>query len=426
MKNAIVDSPKGFRRIKFANVRRFDKKVGGAVKGNTYFAYVYPTKLRIVRLKWSAGFKNNESTFVTIKYNKGNFSWSKNGKRCDFQSFVNFFGKIEKPIIVLRLQRIIAKFSEDLGHTYKKLREPKYNSIFARLFWPSLQKMGYRDAFLPSRHKVIGSLLRRYLTLKEVIRYILGSCGKKTYRLVCEKIKQYNLTYVLDRLYLFSKILTVDDIQKIMNRPGFHLSGNSPLYNDSQEFYNVVRYLKQFSKARLLSDNRDDFGFLVDSVRMWNDLGRPAVHTGITLSEHHEILSRESRQRKNPDFSLNPTEELLQIDGLRVEDYTIVVPKTSYELSTWSSIMNNCISGYAKHMSSGKVRLFGVEKDGELVYNAMYESVTNKDKIGPNYLLQQFYGRFNNHVDPKIVKTILDALPFRIFDIHYSVVRQNA
>lgn len=428
LKNEIVENKeKGFIRKKIANFRHFDKKQGKATRGYTYFAYIYKDRIRFTRLRWSSFNKNQGTDFVTIKYQRGNFIYSKNSGKTSLAAVCAMFNTSKMTFTkthLIRMQRIIKEWSESLGHTYKSSKEPSLRMIFAKLSWPSLQRISKVEHFDTSKIKAIGSLLRRYLTLKEIIRKILGSCGKKTYKLVCEKIKEHHLTFVLDKLYFFKRLLSIDDIQLILNRPGFiHI----PAYhiNSRIKQCQILTYLKQFTKARLLSENSDDFdplsSSLIDAVKMWEDAGKPAIERGISLKEHHELLSLQTRRLRDADFDLNPSEELLSIDGLVIDEYKIRVPRTRHELIDWGTKMNNCIASYAREMKAGYTNLFGVFENGELLYNVMYNAQDSvqlaKDNftpISPIRQLIQFYGRYNSKVNPEIVKEILEKLPFKI------------
>lgn len=145
MKNEIVENKeKGFIRKKIANFRRFNKKQGKATRGFTYFAYIYKDRIRFVRLKWSSFNKNEGTDFVTVKYQRGNFIYSKNGRKASLAAVCVMFDTSKMTFTkthLIRMQRIIKEWSESLGHTYKSAREPSLRMIFAKLSWPSLQRI---------------------------------------------------------------------------------------------------------------------------------------------------------------------------------------------------------------------------------------------------------------------------------------------
>ncbi len=422
LKNEIVENKeKGFIRKKIANFRQFNKKKGMAIRGYTHFCYIYKDRLRFVRLSWSSGFANNKTDYVTVKYQRGQFIYSKNGHKTSLTDVCTLFNTQKMTFTkthLLRVQRTIKEWSESLGHTYKSSKEPKLDLIFAKLVWPSLQRISGISNFTPSKNKSVGSLLRRYLTLKEIIRKILGSCGKKTYKLVCEKIKEHNISFVLDKLYTFKRLFTIDDIQLMFARPGFilipafatvHLGTGYPITQ-----YKILEYLKQFTKARLLSENPQDFdpihSSFFDAVKMWNEAGKPEIQRGISLREHHDQLSLQTRRKRDGDYDLNPSEELLSIDGLEIGDYKLVTPKTKYQLINWGNIMSNCIASYANQVKNRECDIFGILFKNELFANiSLY-----KDCNTNIYNITQFYGKFNSSIDRNITKLICDNIPFKI------------
>jgi hypothetical protein len=450
LKNEVViNTEKGFTRYKFAHFRRWSKSKKLSNRGTTFYIYQYKDKIRLVRHNWDFQNKsNNGSIYITIKYRKGYFCLSFNGKvKTNFGVVGSFFNLWKNRKFghsqLTRLQKIIKKWSEGLGHTYKTLKSATPELILSRLIWPSLQRVELDKTFKPPIFPKIKQLLRLYLSLKEIIKRVLGSCGKKTYKLVCELIKKFNISYVLDRLYILRKIFSnIDDIQTSFNSGLFislPITSEFEILHHGISLNTLVAFIKKFSKHRLLSPSIEDFpqnkSFYIDSIRMWNQCGQPDIERGITIKEYHDKIMVEQRKRIEKDFELKPKDFLLSIDGIEIDEYTIVVPKTRYELIEWGNIMSNCIASYANSMLSGYCSLFGVKENGKLVYNIMLWSQEATEKCMINgelelipslsHKVSQFYGKCNSHVQPEIVKKILEALPIKIDGGNFSMTEKD-
>lgn len=438
LKNEIVvNKEKGFTKIKIANVRYFNKQKKMATKGTLFYVYIYEKKLRIVKFCWNKTGKRTE--YMTISYKRGCFTtFVGTSKSRSFGAAINFLkistqNPLDK-IHLIRLEKVFKKWCESLGHVYKCSKNPELTLTLGKLIYPAIQRREYQiDKFVKPRCKNICSMLRRYLSLKEVIRNIVGSCGKKTYKIVCEKIKEDRLGPTLDVVKKLSSIFSLDDIQKIVYLPLWKLFITNLSYyttgiEERQQSKDVKEYLFKFSKKILFSQNPHDLPsnhVLADSIRMWKALEKPEIESDWTFNYAHDELSKRQRAIRDKPFDLNPSNFLLEIDGLKIEDYTIVVPKISSELREWGEYMHNCIFSYANRMKNGDCHLFGVKSSDELLYNVMFvERKDARTKIAGGEIIhikevkqfdcEQFYGKYNQGVEIETITKILDALPYKI------------
>jgi len=423
MLNEIFENKeKGYVRYKVAYFRKFNPTTKTTRYTNTIYFYVYKDKLRVVKsFYYPTQTSRNSSSYFTIKYKKGNFSFSKNGGRTNFQcltSLIDGSSNTLTPTHVLRMQKIIKKWSEGLGHTYIVKKDLSIRMVFARLIWPSLQRKEYNiQFFIPPKNKRIGSLLRLYTPLKVLIKKLIGSCGKKTYKLVCENAKNDSLSKTLDSIYLLKNHFVLDDIQKILEGDLLkRITWNSykPLSNK------IVEFLASLSRSELFKKEYN-FSPLIfqDSVRMWHQQNKPDIKH-MTINQIHDRFAVEGRKRKSANFDLNPSKDLLLLENFEANGYTLKVPKTSHELQEWGNIMHNCVASYAGNMQAGANNLFAVFKDEEMLYNVMFSQCYTK-KTTAKYYINQFYGKCNISVDKQIVSSILDELPFKIHHGGYGV-----
>lgn len=430
----VVNKEKGFTKIKIANVRHFNTQKKMATKGTLFYVYIYEKKLRIVKFYWTKNGKGTE--YLTISYKQGCFNTFVGASRSrSFAAAVNFL-KISTrttldKIHLIRLEKIFKQWCESLGHTYKCSKNPQISLTLGKLIYPAIQRREYQlERFTPPRDKNIGSMLRRYLSLKEIIRNIVGSCGKKTYKLICEKIKSDGLGPTLCTLQTMIKLMCLDDVQKIINFSFWDLICSiSNQYLTPKEYNtrikDVKEYIRNFSKHQIMRDGNASSYTLLDSINIWLALGKPEIQSNWTLEYAHDELAKKQRALRDKPFGLNPADFLLEIDGLKIEDYTIVVPKLSSELRDWGTHMHNCIFSYAHRMKDGHCHLFGVKKDDELIYNVMFvERKDARTKISNGEIIhikevkqfdcEQFFGKYNQGVEIETITKILNALPYKV------------
>jgi hypothetical protein len=465
----VVNKEKNFVRYKWANFRLWSKDAKKCVCNCLFYAYVYKDKIRLTKVEFDHVSGSKLTDFVTIKYMRGNFVASRNGGRTSkdkygrqgSNSFKCVLGHFYLPTWTQRaklsltathyrrLEKIFKEWCESLGHRYSCSRNPENISyILGKLIYPSIQRREYRiKSFNSPEIKTVGSLLRRYLSLKEVIRKLLGSCGKKTYKLVCQKIQQENLTFVLDRLWRFKQIFCLDDIQKILEKD-LPIWTGVPIDHGHRQFYldAINEYVKLFSKKSLFSADSNDFchtNTFFDSINMWISLNRPEIPSNWTMKVAHDEFADMQRKIRDKPFELNPPEWLLEVDGTVFGPYTVRVPHTSEDLRTWGKVMHNCIYDYGNRMAVGELFLFALEQDGELKYNIEIKTKSIRgatvrgqleDKVllpyseKPTCECRQFVGKCNQPADYEVIDTVFKALPFATQYSHfkpYSPIRND-
>lgn len=139
------------------------------------------------------------------------------------------------------------------------------------------------------------------------------------------------------------------------------------------------------------------------------------LHT-IWTRDHRRLVQANSesavahRDLKTPQSTLDSG-----IDGLKVGDYTLIVPKTTAELQDWGNQMNNCIGSYVYRIESGDSIILGL-KEGEamrygieMASNAL-DILTRRDIATHESLIRQFRGRFNEEAPKELVGQVIDAI----------------
>lgn len=131
--------------------------------------------------------------------------------------------------------------------------------------------------------------------------------------------------------------------------------------------YNLtIKWKKDYEKNSIIL--RDTVSQLVKAKRM--NVGKIIIPKFKTFRELHDKVTIQFRKLKTKDYKFNIRKELLQLDGLKVGDTTIVLPKTRHELVDWGNKMNNCISSYHEKFHCGNTDLIGVKNiNGDLIYN---------------------------------------------------------
>jgi hypothetical protein len=245
-------------------------------------------------------------------------------------------------------------------------------------------------------------------TIHEFVDKVLGKKRPpKVNKLLGAHLAKPNPTYtnflgVLSAYYYNKGLMDINHIYKFLGEG----NNNSLLSNriKREDYRKFVKKVNRNVIIKYLKDFRMNYDFyLVDSIsqlKLNPDIEIPRNLTNI--QEVHDHISLLYRRSKTEDFDLKPSEEVLALDGVSVEDLEIVVPKTNHELLDWGSRMNNCIGSYGNQFKFGSCILFGIKKNGELTYNI---EIRNKN-------IAQFRGKRNSEPDNedrlKITKFLLE------------------
>ena len=418
----VVNEEKGYTRYKIYS--RYKKGKTGYSR-HSIFVYAYKDKLIVSSFKRYGKYGDipaRDSDYFVIKYVRGNFGLYK-GKKCAHISS-NFLNNPDLKCFAAcdRLNKILKRFSLKYGHTYRAIKTANMFTLILRLIYPSLQhkKNSQFDNYIHAlvlpyntSWKKLAPLYRLYLPLNEIIRRSVGFCGKSMYKEICKMLKKSEYTYyitiegIIERIKLLNIIgFDRDFILSSMKTDWFI---QIPLYMD---YLPYKEFFQAMSKNKILEGNNH----LYDAIRMWNELGRPNIK-GKNIQKIHDDLAVILQTRNVLDFELFPSESHLKLDGLQIEGYTIVVPKTNHELISWGAKMSNCIASYAQIARNQSKFIFGVKKGDELVYNVMYSNAdsTSYRREKEGLYIDQFYGKCNTRVDKKVVDKILAGLPFEIY-----------
>jgi len=132
------------------------------------------------------------------------------------------------------------------------------------------------------------------------------------------------------------------------------------------------------------------------------ELGLNRVKTWDKMYEN--IYKVYNRFRPKRELPISPL--LRKIDGKLVftsepvEEFTLVVPKTSADLIDWGDILQHCVGNYVDAVIEGATSIIGVYKGK----NVLYTLEIRKQKC------LQFFGFENSKAPYKIVKAVLEKL----------------
>lgn len=112
---------------------------------------------------------------------------------------------------------------------------------------------------------------------------------------------------------------------------------------------------------------------------------RPAPHR--EERPRHQPLAPPAGLRAVRDAEpIQPTPTLRRLDGLRLDDLTLVLPHTAGDLVRWGRILSNCLGDFGPAAVAGRSVLIGVLRDHRLTY------VVELTATG---VVRQFCGRAN-------------------------------
>jgi hypothetical protein len=83
---------------------------------------------------------------------------------------------------------------------------------------------------------------------------------------------------------------------------------------------------------------------------------------------------------------IQPTPTLRRLDGLQLDDLTLVLPHTAGDLVRWGRLLSNCLGDFGPAAVAGRSVLIGVLRDQRLTYVV---------ELTASGAVRQFCGRAN-------------------------------
>ncbi len=267
----------------------------------------------------------------------------------------------------------------------------------------------YRDMGLglDKQNQLLISRLR--CTREDVVKSVTGWKGKALGRLFWEKVNPTDLNRwrtVCSWAALLRTWLPVDYTQQLFRAPEVI---TFPRTNNPE----MKLLLTQFTPKKVLTmltlpkshPAPPDSSTLIDSVRSYRALKEANPAFTLTqrfdnLTEMHDWLAREARRLKDKDFPLKH-EWAKDIEGKTIltaegETYSLVTPKTSWELKEWGEQMSNCIGGYGHLVNNGHCTLLGLIREGVCHWGVELRGSE----------IVQFRGRFNAAPPPELQQQV--------------------
>lgn len=116
----------------------------------------------------------------------------------------------------------------------------------------------------------------------------------------------------------------------------------------------------------------------------------------------HQPLAPPSGLRAVRDAEpIQPTPTLRRLDGLRLDDLTLVLPHTAGDLVRWGRILSNCLGDFGPAAVAGRSVLIGVLRDHRLTYVV---------ELTASGVVRQFCGRANRAPRDRDRRAVIGAL----------------
>jgi PcfJ-like protein len=418
-----------FVRYKIANFRKFyPKEKSRASQGKAIFVYDYGDSLNILQLSYSFQKRQTGEKPLFLNRVRGNLKIKIKNGRVNIWRFVEKDGargirnssnnppifdshifnfKQVKPVYKKRFNKILVNFLKRNNIKFKYSKDCVKNLLYA--CYPGVKGFDLNSLSLNSLY----SRHFRHGDIKYVIKKCFGHDSKQLTKMVCERvIKDKNF----DVLYLglaLKKLIPLDYYYKLID---IDLKEIKHIHNFVNKLRDSRRLLKCYKPQRLLklflADDFNTFNFS-DSFRLfpdhmkgdgWSLPEKPKnwreIHDRIAPPRPVHNNGIAFRSVPDEDIELPIRDAYKKINGLEFGDFKIEVPNHSKKLVEYSDIMNNCIRGYSRQVTSGGCNLLGIYKNNELTYNI---SIYNKQ-------ISQFLGKYNSQPNENDKKIILDAL----------------
>lgn len=434
MKNFKTIFPDGNIRYKLANnFTYFSDTKRRNSSGSCVFAIDKGSKLSFRKINYSLGSKATLKPHLylvfSIKNGKiivyhrkrvtpnGEFSIKTLVSPREIRSiFLDLFSCKRKELKKSQLARTKSVFKKWAKKNKLKFQNSKnLFEIIASAMYPGLEPK-YTDAVMGSF-----SIYLREPDLKSSIKKCFGNDGKIITSLVCQAMDETKSCEIFKVGIALRKIVSLDCLQSVLKTElnnyrstkeqlsklghSFIVSniekGAIKYVSSREDVINFRKLISNYKEDRIKKLLYGDCSHFHDTFRMWKQLSYDKSflpNKPKDLNEIHNVFSKEILKLGQSDYSL--ISKPIEIDGVRVGDFKLEIPKTYYELIDYGKKMFNCIPTYGPSMKSGDCLLMGVYKGEELVYNIM---------IREKYI-SQFYGKRNSipePIDKKLIESFL-------------------
>jgi hypothetical protein len=235
----------------------------------------------------------------------------------------------------------------------------------------------------------IQSMFDAKKTLTQMCEEIFGFSSKKLLKLAVEKVFPQGNPFVKEEFFnigiAFKGVLSPNNLFLVIEKNLYpaHL-GNTGSHVAMNDFWLEFGKTKegQISEKRILNLLQTKYHQhnLLACGEAWSVLKDKNLNLDLSNADFtadvekiYRYLEREVKKLKNPEYDLKIESvfpKLAQVKDAKVEDLTVVLPKTNYDLAEWSRVMSNCIHGYGQRVLKGETMVLAVCDDkGKMIYN---------------------------------------------------------
>jgi len=407
-KNPIKETPKGFRYKFYQIKKRYKTTKAFCGQGKAFFFYDFGSYGSLNYLKYSSvnnGFQKDrtETIWFRIKNNKLQISKGTGTAKRIISNNPSKIGLYFDERVLNSFRPILIKWLKRNGIKIKKSYYSKKLPFQTFLLFVCYPEFEYLNDFIniPRRDSSSGLMgldseitkrLKDAKGINHILDRVFGFHGKK--------LKKYlNSCCALSNVYdcfltgiVFKNLVTNDDIQRIIEN--FRLYDINVGYSGSG--IKILRYFfKNYNRETLLN-----WVFGPDTRQIWdtalqyyhnhkeNPNNKMVLPDSNNIEDIHNIVTGNFRRLAVVQEKIDYKDTLKRFDslnGLVVNDLTIIVPQSSDEIISYSNDLGNCLSGYVSwHGKNGVI--LGVFQDNKIKYAI---SVNNSKAI------EQFYGKHN-------------------------------
>jgi len=219
------------------------------------------------------------------------------------------------------------------------------------------------------------------------------------------KIKQHGTVIINNLFYLKSLVSLDNNIDLVLSLDHSKILKNS---HDIFSNYPTSWLLENYSLKKVfhfLSVTQDQ-EFFEDIFRMVRTLSQNGMSHRefkemigndlfLPLSLHQKLIERiTDLEYIKCDMNLN--QNLLYLDGQKIFEYVISVPKTAKDLILTGRVLKHCVGSYIEEVIRKSTQIINLKLDGELKYTLEIRFIGTKAKI------VQFKGRYNSNEMEKL------------------------
>lgn len=259
---------------------------------------------------------------------------------------------------------------------------------FSKTVWKLIYPLNDEHCGLDAKMPVFIKRAIRSHDPKELTRKLFGRSPKSLVKAVIKHLPLEEHT--INTLFLAKVFYGIWPLDKVVEFLNYDVYGEPEpfIYNKNGRYRNYGngredvaevthinkwrKFFRQFSYHKVLNWYKtypENFGhYTKDTLRPMKELedrgATVVISKKMDLKRIHDLISRHYSRLSRPEEILPVYDIAYRMNHKKIDNYTVVFPKTNYDLIEWGSAMHICVGSYAGRVKKGNSCIFTLQENG--------------------------------------------------------------